>query len=62
MRLPGISYLHVNDNKGDKDSHLCPGDGILDLEMLRLHDRMIIELNDYKNVLRARDLILRLLC
>ncbi len=62
MRLQGISYLHVNDNKGDKDSHLCPGDGILDLEMLRLHDRMIIELNDYSNVLRARDLILNLLC
>jgi sugar phosphate isomerase/epimerase len=58
LRLPGISYLHVNDNKGDKDAHLCPGDGILDLNLLKLHDRMIIELNDYGNVLRARDIIL----
>jgi sugar phosphate isomerase/epimerase len=61
MRLPHISYLHVNDNKGDKDSHLCPGDGILDLGMLKMHDHMIIELNDYNNVLRARDVILRAL-
>jgi sugar phosphate isomerase/epimerase len=59
MRLDGILYLHVNDNKGDKDAHLCPGDGILDLGMLRSQDRMIIELNDYKNVIRARDIILR---
>jgi hypothetical protein len=46
---------------GDKDAHLCPGDGILDLNLLKLHDRMIIELNDYDNVLRARDVILRAL-
>jgi sugar phosphate isomerase/epimerase len=59
MKLQHISYLHVNDNKGDKDTHLCPGDGILDLGMLKLHDHMIIELNDYNNVLRARDVILR---
>ncbi len=58
LRLPGISYLHVNDNQGDKDAHLCPGDGILDLSLLKLHDRMIIELNDYSSVLRARDVIL----
>lgn len=61
LKLDGISYLHVNDNMGDKDSHLCPGDGILDLNMLKMHDRMIIELNDYKNVIRARDVILRTL-
>ncbi|HEY3422321.1 MAG TPA: sugar phosphate isomerase/epimerase family protein [Methanocellaceae archaeon] len=58
LRLKNISYLHVNDNKGDKDSHLCPGDGILDLNMLKCCDRMIIELNRYDNVLRARDIIL----
>lgn len=58
LRLKDISYLHVNDNKGDKDSHLCPGDGILDLNMLKCCDRMIIELNRYDNVLRARDIIL----
>ncbi len=59
LRLQDISYLHVNDNKGDKDAHLCPGDGILDLSLLKLHDRMIIELNDYDSVLRARDVVLR---
>jgi sugar phosphate isomerase/epimerase len=57
LKLKNISYLHVNDNKGDKDSHLCPGDGILDLNMLKCHDHMIIELNNYDNVLRARDII-----
>lgn len=61
LKLEGISYLHVNDNMGDKDSHLCPGDGILDLNLLKMHDRMIIELNDYGNVIRARDVILRTL-
>lgn len=59
IKLSDISYLHVNDNKGDRDAHLCPGEGILDLNMLKLHDRLIIELNDYSNVLRARDIILR---
>ncbi len=59
LRLDGISYLHVNDNMGDKDAHLCPGDGILDLGLLKMHDHMIIELNDYGNVIRARDVILR---
>jgi hypothetical protein len=29
--------------------------------MLKMHDRMIIELNDYRNVIRARDVILRTL-
>lgn len=58
LKLSGISYLHVSDNMGDKDSHLCPGDGILDLDMLKRHDRLIIELNDYQDVLRARDRIL----
>ncbi len=57
LKLKDISYLHVNDNKGDKDSHLCPGEGILDLNMLKCHDHMIIELNNYDNVLRARDII-----
>lgn len=59
LGLEGISYLHVSDNHGDRDAHLCPGDGVLDLGLLRLHDRLIIELNDYGSVIRARDAILR---
>jgi sugar phosphate isomerase/epimerase len=58
LRSPGISYLHVNDNHGSKDEHLCPGDGVLDLRMLEGQERMIIELDDYREVLRARVSIL----
>jgi sugar phosphate isomerase/epimerase len=58
LLLDGISYLHVNDNHGNKDQHLCPGDGILDLGRLNGQERMIIELDDYRNVLRARRAIL----
>ena len=58
LRLDGISYLHVNDNHGSKDQHLCPGDGILDLSRLDGQERMIIELDDYQKVLRGRQAIL----
>jgi len=58
LKMDGISYLHVNDNHGSKDQHLCPGDGILDLCKLDGQERMIIELDDYRNVLRARQAIL----
>jgi sugar phosphate isomerase/epimerase len=57
--MDGISYLHVNDNHGHKDQHLCPGDGILDLTRLNGQERMIIELDDYQKVLRARTAILK---
>lgn len=59
LRLPEISYLHVSDNKGERDQHLCPGEGILDLGMLRGQPRMILELDDYSKVLKGRDNILR---
>jgi sugar phosphate isomerase/epimerase len=58
LKMDGISYLHVNDNHGSKDQHLCPGDGILDLCKLDGQERMIIELDDYQKVLRARQAIL----
>ena len=58
LAMDGISYLHVNDNHGQKDQHLCPGDGILDLGRLDGQERMIIELDDYERVLRARTAIL----
>jgi sugar phosphate isomerase/epimerase len=57
LELDGISYLHVNDNHGHKDQHLCPGDGILDLSRLDGQERVIIELDDYRKVLRARQAI-----
>jgi sugar phosphate isomerase/epimerase len=58
LELDGILYLHVNDNHGNKDQHLCPGDGILDLGRLNGQERMIIELDDYQKVLRGRQAIL----
>lgn len=30
-----IAYLHVNDNDGVNDSHLMPGDGVIDWELVR---------------------------
>ena len=57
LGMDGISYLHVNDNHGSKDQHLCPGDGILDLSRLDGQERVIIELDDYTKVLRARQAI-----
>lgn len=58
LDMEGISYLHINDNHGTRDQHLCPGDGILDLGRLRDQERMIIELDDYRKVLKARMAIL----
>mgnify|MGYP005846516599 FL=1 len=59
FRMDQISYLHVNDNNGMRDQHLCPGDGCLDLSLLTFGHSMIIELDNYDNVLRARDVILQ---
>ena len=61
LKLPGISYLHVNDNRGERDQHLCPGEGILDLSMLVGQPRMILELDDYRLILKGRDAVLRAL-
>lgn len=59
LKLPGISYLHVHDNHGERDQHLCPGDGILDLSMLAGQPRMILELDDYRLILKGREAVLR---
>lgn len=59
LRLGEISYLHVNDNMGERDQHLCPGEGILDLSMLRGQPRMILELDDYEKVLKGREAVLQ---
>ncbi|HMK48389.1 MAG TPA: sugar phosphate isomerase/epimerase family protein [Methanocella sp.] len=61
LNLSEIVYLHVNDNMGERDQHLCPGEGILDMSMLLGQKRMIIELDDYAKVLKGRDIIFNVL-
>lgn len=58
FKLKNIVYYHLNDNDGEKDQHLTLGDGTLDLNLLNGVKNGIIELNNYQNVLKSRDLIL----
>ena len=57
FKLKNIVYYHLNDNDGEKDQHLTLGDGTLDLNLLNGVKNGIIELNNYQNVLKSRDLI-----
>ncbi len=56
-----IAYYHLNDNNGEKDQHLPLGDGTFDLTLLNGVHRGVIELNNYQNILKSRDLILSFL-
>ncbi len=58
FKLKNIVYYHLNDNDGEKDQHLTLGEGTLDLNLLNGVKNGIIELNNYQNVLKSRDLIL----
>lgn len=55
--IDNIAYLHLNDNNGKKDQHLTLGDGNLDIYLLEGVDKAIIELNNYENILKSRDLL-----
>lgn len=55
--LPNIIYHHVNDNDGKRDKHCPLGDGTMDLNLLNFVDNAVIELNDFNNVLKSRDVI-----
>jgi len=59
LNIPNISYFHLNDNMGKKDSHLPLGKGTADfsLSFLNTVKRGIIELNDYENVLKGKKYI-----
>ena len=57
FKLKNIVYYHLNDNDGEKDQHLTLGEGTLDLNLLNGVKNGIIELNNYQNVLKSRDLI-----
>lgn len=57
LNLKNISYFHLNDNNGIKDQHLSLGEGTLDLNLLKKVKKGIIELNNFQNVLKSKELI-----
>ena len=57
LSLKNISYCHLNDNDGVKDSHIPLGDGTLDLNLLKRIDTAIIELNNFDNNLKSKKVI-----
>jgi sugar phosphate isomerase/epimerase len=57
LKMQNISYYHVSDNDGKRDQHLALGEGTLDLNLLNGIDNLVIELNDYQNVLKSRDVL-----
>ncbi|MGF7117322.1 sugar phosphate isomerase/epimerase family protein [Methanobacterium oryzae] len=58
FKMKKIAYYHLNDNDGEKDQHLALGEGTFDLKLLNGVDKGIIELNNYDNILKSRDLLL----
>lgn len=60
LSLENIRYYHLSDNNGEKDQHLSLGEGNLDLNLLKGIDNVIIELNNYENVLKSKGVLLNL--
>lgn len=58
FKLNKTAYYHLNDNDGKKDQHLTLGEGTFDLNLLNGVNKGIIELNNYENILKSRDLLL----
>lgn len=56
LSIPNISYFHLNDNMGKKDSHLPLGEGTADFSsnFLKNVKKGIIELNTYEDVLKSK--------
>ena len=57
LKMKKIHYYHLSDNNGEKDQHLAFGDGNLDFSLINGIDNVIIELNNYENVLKSRDFL-----
>ena len=57
LSLKNISYCHLNDNDGIKDQHITLGEGTLDLSLLKKIDTAIIELNNFDNILKSKEVI-----
>lgn len=60
LSLKNISYCHLNDNDGVKDQHITLGEGTLDLNLLKKIDTAIIELNNFDNILKSKEVIEKL--
>jgi len=60
LKLKNIHYYHLSDNNGDKDQHLTLGQGTLDLKLIDVVDLGIIELNNYDDVIKSRNVLLEL--
>jgi len=60
LKIPNISYFHLNDNEGEKDSHIPIGEGSADFsrDFLNKVEKGIIELNNYGDVSKSREYIL----
>lgn len=57
LSLKDISYCHLNDNDGVKDQHITLGEGTLDLNLLKRIDTAIIELNNFDNILKSKEVV-----
>ncbi|MGB9978627.1 sugar phosphate isomerase/epimerase family protein [Methanobacterium sp.] len=60
FKMKKIIYYHLNDNDGKKDQHLALGEGTFDLNLLNGVDNGIIELNNYENILKSREVLVSL--
>ena len=57
LNLKSIAYCHIHDNDGQHDQHISLGEGTLDLNLLKKIDYGIIELNNFENVLKSKEVI-----
>ena len=56
-----LNLLGNSFNGGIKDQHITLGEGTLDLNLLKKVDKGIIELNNFDNVLKSKEVIKNLL-
>lgn len=62
LKLKNISYAHIHDNDGINDQHLTLGEGTLDLNLLKKIEHGVIELNNFNNVIKSKNIIESLSC
>lgn len=57
LNLKNISYCHLHDNDGKRDQHNPLGTGTLNLKLLEKIEYGIIELNNFDNVLKSKEIL-----
>lgn len=60
LRIENVYYYHLSDNNGSKDQHLPLGQGNLDLSLINGIERAIIELNNYEDVIKSKNILIEL--